>query len=253
MPDDTPFWKQQSWISSAVFLGAAFVIATFSYLTGGTDSRADAAAPPSGAVQGPLSTDEGKHGGLRPGERPEGCRTEENEKDKEDAARPTAAPKDVVWKNLDGMHVPTSASAGPTRFSGPVWWCYAHTPMGAVMAAHGILTHMGTTDWHSVAEQQLVPGEARDAFITQRSGLGQSKLDSEDAGVYSGFLVGSYTRDKVQVRLLIKGPGGGLGATTVTMRWSGGDWKVEPRADGTLFSVSESTVRSSGFVRWGAA
>ncbi|MEU3192985.1 hypothetical protein ABZ686_20635 [Streptomyces sp. NPDC006992] len=275
MADDAPFWKQRSWVYSAVFLGTALVLATFSYLTGADNGRADAATPAPQAVKGPLSPGAEGEDPLPPGERPHGCRTkdqdmkdadEEGQKKKGEEpgaekkpgsglskARPTAAPKDVVWKNLDGMHVPTSASVGPTRFDGPVWWCYAHTPMGAVMAAHGILTHMGTEDWRTVAEQQIVPGDGRDTFISQRSGLGRPNLDDEDAGVYSGFLVGSYTRDKVQVRLLIKGAGGGLGATTVTMRWSGGDWKVEPQSDGTLFSASESTVSSGGFVRWGAA
>ncbi|SER82371.1 hypothetical protein [Streptomyces qinglanensis] len=272
--DDAPFWKQRSWVYSAVFLGTALVMATFSYLTGADNGRADAATPVPKAVKGPLSPGAEGDDPLPPGKRPHGCRTEDQDmKDADEegkqekkgeepgeekpgnglsSARPTAAPEDVVWKNLDGMHVPTSPSVGPTRFDGPVWWCYAHTPMGAVMAAHGVLTHMGTDDWRTVAEQQIVPGEGRDSFISQRSGLGPD-LDREDAGVYSGFLVGSYTRDRVQVRLLIKGVGGGLGATTVTMRWSGGDWKVEPQSDGTLYSASESTVSSGGFVRWGAA
>ncbi|WP_369207652.1 hypothetical protein [Streptomyces sp. PU-14G] len=241
------FWKQRSWVSSAVFLGTALVIGSVSLLTGGAGDEADAAPPE--AVKGPLSTDDAKDGGRAKGERPEGCRTE----DDEDATRPTSAPKDVEWKNLDGVTVPTSPSAGPTRFSGPVWWCYAHTPMGAVMAAHGILTHMSTADWRTVAMQQLVAGEGREAFISQRSQLGQTQVTGEDAGVPSGFFVGSFTKDTTQVRLLIKGASGGLGVATVSMRWSGGDWKVKPHTDGSLFATSDSGVNSNGFIKWGAA
>lgn len=247
--DDTPFYRQRSWVSSAVFLGAALVISLLSLAMGGGDGQADATPPAKNASRGPLSTDDGKNGGLKAGERPKGCRTEEDK----DASRPTSAPKDVAWKSLGGVHLPTSPSAGPTRYSGPVWWCYAHNPMGAVMAAHSILSHMSTPDWRTVAEQQIVAGEGRDTFISQRSRLGQSDLTTDDAGVYSGFFVGSYTKEKVQVRLLIKGTGGGLGATSVAMRWSGGDWKVEPQSNGALFTSSDSSVNSGGFIRWGAA
>ncbi|MEU5835678.1 hypothetical protein ABZ820_18660 [Streptomyces diacarni] len=245
--EPTDFWKQRSWVSSAVFLGAALVIGSVSFITGGAGGEAD--ATPSEAVKGPLSTDGSKDGGRAKGERPQGCRTQ----DGEDVTRPTSAPKDLKWKNLDGVTVPTSASAGPTRYSGPVWWCYAHTPMGAVMAAHSILTHMSTADWRTVAEQQLVDGEGRDAFVSQRSRLGQSQMTGDDAGVPSGFFVGSFTKDKTQVHLLIKGAGGGLGAATVSMRWSGGDWKVKPGTDGSLFATSDSGVNSNGFIKWGAA
>ncbi|MGY1438581.1 hypothetical protein [Streptomyces reniochalinae] len=241
------YWKQRSWVSSAVFLGAAVVIGSVSFLTSGSGGEADAAPPE--AVKGPLSTDDTKDGGPAPGKRPKGCDTGKDE----EAGRPASAPKDVEWKNLNGVTVPTSPSAGPTRYSGPVWWCYAHTPMGAVMAAHSILTHMSTTDWRTVAEQQLVAGEGRDAFISQRSSLGQSQTTDDDAGVPSGFFVGSFTKNTTQVRLLIKGASGGLGVATVSMRWSGGDWKVEPRSDGALFGTSDSGVNSNGFIKWGAA
>ena len=123
--------------------------------------------------------------------------------------------------------------------------------MGAVMAAHSILTHMSSADWRDVAEQQLVAGEGRDSFIEGRSHVPQSDAESQEPGVYTGFNVASYSKDAANVRILIKSSGGTLGTTTVSMRWSGGDWKVKPRGNGELFSTA--TGGGDGFVRWGAA
>ncbi|WP_326686972.1 MULTISPECIES: hypothetical protein [unclassified Streptomyces] len=268
--DDSPFYKQRSWIFSAVFLATALVVATLSYATSSGGDTADA-APQRKTMKGPLSTHDSKRGGLADDERPKGCQTEDedakntententqntqNGQDPENGAdtrRPTAAPKDVAWKSLNGASVPTSPSAGPTRYNGPVWWCFARTPMGSVMAAHSILTHMGTAQWRPVAEQQLVNGEGRDTFIAGRSKLAASDVENQDPGVYSGFTVDSFSKNAANVRILIKGAGGGLGSTTVSMRWSGGDWKVKPRPNGTLFS-SSSGMGANGFIRWGAA
>jgi hypothetical protein len=124
--------------------------------------------------------------------------------------------------------------------------------MGSVMAAHSILSHMSGADWRTVAEQQLVAGENRDEFISQRSNV-STESQRQQAGVYSGFSISSSTKNSTEIRLLIKSPGGSLGGTTVSMRWSGGDWKVKPQASGSLFSSLTSATSAEGFVRWGAA
>ncbi|MGP3973558.1 hypothetical protein ACTWQF_05855 [Streptomyces sp. 8N114] len=249
---DSPFWKQRGWIFSAVFLATVLLVATVSYISDAGGDEANAAAQHRKPRSGPLPTQEAQ-GGKRATaeERPKGCRTEDDKG--EDTARPTSAPKDVAWKNLNDTLVPTSPSAGPTQVSGPVWWCYARTPMGAVMAAHSILTHMSDADWRTVAEQQIVSGKGREEFISQRSAMSQAAVESEETGVYSGFSVVSYSKNAAELRILIKSAGGTLGSTTVSMRWSGGDWKVKPRTNGALFTSSTSAMSSGGFIKWGAA
>ncbi|UNZ16271.1 hypothetical protein [Streptomyces sp. 891-h] len=275
---DAPFWKQRGWVFSAVFLATALVIAAVSYVTGsgGADDGADA---PRKAMKGPLTSHRPHKDGPAADERPKGCHTEDEDagtskpdkntgsREEQDTGRkskeptadganpssPTAPPKDVAWKTLDRASVPTSPSAGPTRFNGPVWWCYAHTPMGAVMAAHGILTHMSSADWRTVAEQQLVPGDGKKQFISQRSTVSQAEVEGQEPGVYSGFSVPSYSEKAAEVRILIKSASGSLSATTVSMRWNGGDWKVEPRSNGSLFSSPTSAMSNGGYVKWGAA
>jgi hypothetical protein len=65
--------------------------------------------------------------------------------------------------------------------------------------------------------------------------------------------VASYTKNAAEVRLLIKGPSGSLASTTVSMRWSGGDWKVKPHKTGALYTSSRNAMGSGGFIKWGAA
>ncbi|MGI5347338.1 hypothetical protein ACQEU8_03995 [Streptomyces sp. CA-250714] len=252
--NDSPYWKQRSWIFSAVFLAAALVVGSVSYLTGSGDGEDERAAPSRKADSGPLSKGAPKGRGASAAERPDGCRIEAGTGGSKGSTQlPSSAPKDVAWRNLKGTMVPTSPSAGPTLVSGPVWWCYARTPMGAVMAAHSILTHMSGADWRTVAQQQLVAGEGREEFISQRSSIPQSEVENQEAGVYSGFTVQAFSRDAATVRIIMKSSSGSLTGTTVSLRWSGGDWKVQPRANGALYSSPTSTSSTGGFIRWGAA
>lgn len=251
-PDDPPFWKQRSWMASAVFLSAALTFSAVTFVTGGADGADDTAAPEPAAESGPLSPGDanGDTGGAPvqgPEARPEGCRT-----DDEAVPEPTEVPADMEWKHIDGFSVPTSPSAGPTRFDDPLWWCYSRTPMGAVLAAHAILPRMSGENWRTVVDQQVVPGSGRDAFVAQRSQLAQSRQGDQDAGTYSGFFVASHSPEAVEVRILVRSPSGILGASTVSMRWSEGDWKVRPDDSGALHSDLSTGTGGDEFVRWGA-
>ena len=44
--DDSPFYKQRSWVFSAVFLATVVFVSSLAYLTGSDGDSADAAAPP---------------------------------------------------------------------------------------------------------------------------------------------------------------------------------------------------------------
>ncbi|MFF3326363.1 hypothetical protein [Streptomyces sp. NPDC002889] len=241
---ESPFWKQQGWVLSAAFLAVALVMAAVTWLTTGDDGPAgpDAAA----GKKGPLSPAAEKGGeGQRGDGRPDGCRTDDSNK-----AKPTASPGDVEWRPLNIARVPVSASAGPLRFSGPVMWCFAHTPMGAVMAAHIIPTHMSGSDWRTVTEQQLVASPGRDIFVAQRSTVPESARNGSAVGSYAGFAVTSYSQDAATVQLLIKNGSGGYGSTFVAVKWDGGDWKVQARSSGALYTSMTTVSGNAGFTMW---
>ncbi|MEU3855227.1 hypothetical protein [Streptomyces sp. NPDC029554] len=234
--DRAPSSKQRGRILAAGFLAAALVFSVVSLLNGQDDdeSRPVSRSPLSEAL-------------AKGSDRPQGCRT-----DDADRAVPKAAPADLKWQELGGSRVPTSASAGPTRSAGPVRWCFARTPMGAVLAAHVIPAQMTGPDWRAVVEEQVQPGLGRDLFLSQRSSIDDSQLTSRQTGSFAGFAVRDYDDKSATVNVLIKSPQGAFVSTMVQLRWSSGDWKVEPGSDGGLHSKVTTAGGTDGFVQWEA-
>ncbi|MEV6317817.1 hypothetical protein [Streptomyces sp. NPDC051776] len=236
----TPFWRQRSWLLSAAFVAMIVLLAAASRVI--PDEGADASAADLDGTNGPLTS------GVRTADgRPQGCRTDDSS-----SAVPTSAPAGVVWKKIDLYAVPTSRTAGPLKTSRAVWWCFAHTPLGAVLAAHTIPVHMSGPDWRPVAREQLVPGKARNTFAAQRSSFADADGAEGQVGSYAGFSLSDYSQQAATVRMLIKFPQGGFGSTSVSVRWSGGDWKVLPRGDGSLHSSLVEAQNNGDFIMWGA-
>ncbi|MEV5952617.1 hypothetical protein AB0M11_02355 [Streptomyces sp. NPDC051987] len=236
-----PFWRQRSWQLSAGFFAVVLFVAAVVALTrnDGSGNGGTAASGRSGQVVA-LPT-------LR-GSRPEGCATDGDGDD----TPPTAAPTDVRWRDLAGTRVPVSASAGPTMTTGPVWWCFAHTPTGAALAAHVIPSQMSGPAWRSVARMQVVAGRGRDLFVAQRATVPDvSPGGSGSSAGYAGFSVLSYQKSAATVALLIK-TSSGYAATNVGLRWGDGDWKLAPGDDGALHSPVRTVAGPGGFVLWGA-
>ncbi|NJP14551.1 hypothetical protein HCJ95_09645 [Streptomyces thermoviolaceus subsp. thermoviolaceus] len=234
---ETRFW-QRGRLLSAGFLAAALGISLVSFLTGGHDEEQRPAAL---TALGPLAQGPDKATG-----RPPGCHTD----DASDAL-PKRAPSDVTWRMVGGTRVPTSASAGPTRAAGPVLWCFAHTPMGAVMAAHVIPAQMTGPAWREVVDEQVVAGFGRNLFVSQRSSLDDAELESQPTGSYAGFTLEDYDKDSADVGILVKNAQGGLLSSTIRLRWSGGDWKVVPGSDGGLHSQVSAADGTDGYIQWG--
>jgi hypothetical protein len=238
-PEPGPYWKQRSWQWSAGFLGLVVLVGGFIALTSGGD---DANA----AADGPLSHKSGPRNS-----RPQGCRTD----DSAGSALPESAPKDITWHRLGVGRIPVSASAGPTRTDGPVHWCFAHTPVGAALAATVIPSQMSGSGWETVCRQQVVEGNGRKLFEFQRSAY--QDIDSAAdtgggaVGSYAGFSVTSYTSGTAKIRLLLTSTQG-YGTTTIVVRWSDGDWKLVPTDDGSLYTTVAPVEGSpSGYIPWG--
>ncbi|TWP44513.1 hypothetical protein FKR81_41040 [Lentzea tibetensis] len=222
-----PYWKQRGWLVSAAFM--AFVVLGAALSFTGEDEPEEQKTRMSSVEQ------------VRQKACPE---------TKSSEAMPTAAPKDVKWQKVGLTMVPTSASAGPMTVDGPSWSCYARSPMGSVMAAHGTLSHLSGDNWRGVVENHIVPGPGRKAFTMARSAVERTDLAGRKPGSYVGFTVPEYTADAATVELLIRQPGGGLVATTVSTRWMDGDWKIAPRADGSLYEPLRSVTTPAEHIMW---
>ncbi|MGY0068757.1 hypothetical protein ACWZEH_18550 [Streptomyces sp. QTS137] len=265
-----PYWKQRGWQVSAGFLAVVVVLSGIVALT--TDQDPDGNNGNAPAAEGPLSGTPAMKDG-----RPEGCRTDDSDGD----ALPTAPPDDVDWHTLDVTRVPVSASAGPTLTQGPLWWCFAHTPTGAVLAAHIIPSQMSGPDWRTVAREQVVSGQGRDLFVFKRStvrdddtvesgsgasadaGAGAGAGDGPGSGSgasagtgsssvasYAGYSVPAYSGEAATVELLLK-TSQGYATTSIALRWSGGDWKVQPSDNGALHTPVKAVQGTNGHLLWG--
>jgi hypothetical protein len=222
-----PYWKQRGWLMSAAFLAFVLLAAALSFA--GEDELADEGTRVSSverATQSPCP------------------------QTKSSDAMPTAAPGDVKWQKVGQALVPTSASTGPLKVNGSTWSCYAHSPMGTVMAAHGTLVHLSGKDWRGVVENRIVPGPGRQAFTAARSAVESSDVAGRKPGSYVGFTVPEYTQDAATVELLIRQPTGGLVATSVSTRWTDGDWKIVPRADGSLYAPMRTVTSPAEHIMW---
>lgn len=248
---EQPFWQQRGWILSAGFLVVLLVLAVLFAVTGnGSGQRTGSSGDPGPAPTSTSdSTADSGDGGSGSDARPAGCRTDDS-----DQAKPTEAPRDFHWKANGTGLVPVSKAAGPLKYDGPVWSCFAHTPMGAVMAVHSITDHLSYDGWRKVVDKQVVPGAGRDALIASRSQeADKSTTGSPDAGGYAGFTVLSYDETQATVMVLVRGMGdGGFGSASVTVRWQDGDWKLIPDPDGTVYSGVSQVSGTDGFVTWEA-
>ncbi|WP_327430888.1 hypothetical protein [Streptomyces sp. NBC_01236] len=244
---EQPFWQQRGWVLSAGFLLVLLVLAVFTMVSSGDEDPAGASADPSPTPSATRDSDGG--GSSASNARPAGCRTDDS-----DQAKPGKAPADFRWKADGTGLVPVSKTAGPLKYDGPVWSCYAHTPMGAVLAAHAITDHLSYPGWREVVERQVVPGTGRDALIASRSQEDDKPTSGKaDAGGYAGFSVLSYNKEEATLMFLLRSPNAGTyGSASVTVHWQDGDWKLAPDPDGTVYSGMAQVNGTTGFVTWEA-
>ncbi|MEV4047109.1 hypothetical protein [Streptomyces sp. NPDC049744] len=246
-PADGPFYKQRGWLNAAGFLAFLVTMSLVAFAMDDGEAPESSTAPGREAlagISGPLSPGDPQQARRSPGGRPDTCRTDDR-----DTAQPVAAPTDVRWKKLATDMVPISTSAGPLRTDTGTWWCFAHTPLGAVLAAHVIPVQMEGAAWRTVAEQQIVPGEARDRLVEMK--ISADEAESENGAIerFTGFSVASYSENSAVISLLVVTPLGGNLSMSVSVRWREGDWKVEPQDDGSLYS-SAKTATPNNFVLW---
>ncbi|GAB7046242.1 hypothetical protein [Catenuloplanes indicus] len=225
--DPTPYWRQRGWLVPAV-LFAVLLLTGAGLLVLRDGPRV---AP---RTTGPVLVDG----------RPDGCRTDDSQQD-----APVGPPADLTWRELNGARVPLSASSGPVRTDGALLWCFAHTPTGAVMAAHVIPRQLSGRDWRAVVERQVEPGPGREVFVAMRSSIHDSPVMGT-AVLVTGFALVVYTAERAIVRVLVRLAGFGDAAADYRLAWLDGDWKLVPSGGGELYTPLTPVNTSAGFILW---
>lgn len=167
-------------------------------------------------------------------------------------AVPTTAPAGVSWTIYQTVALPSAAGAGPAHVDGALATGYAHTPLGALLAAANDIYRFGLADdaqWRAVADATLAPGPGKDAWIKLRTGQPWTPPVTGDLTQIAGFEFASYTPSDAVIQLVTRDSKGTyqVGAQHVT--WSGTDWLLVLPASGV--GTTQITPSLAGFVAWG--
>jgi hypothetical protein len=149
----------------------------------------------------------------------------------------------VRWSGFYGVELPVSAQAGPYDTSGGVAAGFAHTPLGALLAAVNIgvraNAQWGPRIFGAVIRGQVTGPDTAALLAACQAAYDQAAQSGQVAGgqplgtvhvTEQAFRWITYTPAAAILDLAVAGPGNG-GATiraSVQMEavWDGGDWKV---------------------------
>jgi hypothetical protein len=148
----------------------------------------------------------------------------------------------VRWSSFYGVELPVSAQAGPSGTSGGVAAGFAHTPLGALLAAVNIgvraNAQWGPRIFTTVIRGQVTGPDAAALLAACQAAYDQAAQSGQVAGgqplgtvhvTEQAFRWITYTPAAAILDLAVAGPGGGATARAsvqVEVVWDGGDWKV---------------------------
>jgi hypothetical protein len=165
----------------------------------------------------------------------------------------TAPP--VSWQLFAGVPLPYSATAGPRLVDGLVHAGFERSQTGALLAAAHLSTRYLLTPgsgWREVVARQVLPGPGRDAYVRLRATVDDSTDSPGGHGQPAGFRVLAFTPDVAVVQEAIRFPESGvLQVTSTTLRWVGGDWRLQLQPDGSTSPTAQQVPDLDGFVVWG--
>lgn len=228
--DMTDHKRSRVTIAAAVVLALLLGVAFFALLGRGDDGE-PVTTPPGATASTPA-------GGTTPPE----------------AAEPlTAAPEGVTWELFEGVAVPGSEVDGPTRVDGPVHAGFSQTPTGALLADAQISTRtlvdQDVADLVAVAQAQLVDGPGKTAYLNLLDQLdGRNDPPASGYAQIAGFRYITYTPELAVISRATRDQSGRIQASTDTLRWIDGDWKLEKPTTG--LQQAQVVQDLSGYVPW---
>lgn len=136
---------------------------------------------------------------------------------------PVVGPPRADWTLVGRIAAPSIPGVGPGIVEGSDRRCYAHSPLGALLAAANFLPTTGASTDAKLGMDHYAPGRLRNVYAHQPA----IPVDPGTSVQTVGFKVQSLGRDAVDVSLALR-IDGVLGYTVLPMRWSEpGDWRVQ--------------------------
>lgn len=236
---DRSSWRRTGFVIAACFvtLVAALAVVVVVTATPGQGHK-----PPAATTPGSTATQPSAAGGQH------GCHLTDTSQ-----AIPDAPPADVTWTVYKTVAEPVSRSAGPGIVdAGGGARCFAHTPLGALIATWQIGTRFALADdWRTVTLQQVMPGPGRDIYMRRRAAVTDNSAQPGEYGQIAGFKFVTYTPQTAVIQIVSRFSDGSMQVSTMTVVWSGGDWKLQLTPDGSESPTVQPVSSLVGFVVWG--
>jgi hypothetical protein len=150
-------------------------------------------------------------------------------------------PPRASWTLVGHIAAPSVPGVGPGIVDGTDRRCYAHSPLGALLAAANFLPVTGQSTDRERGMDHYAPGPLRDVYARQPA----IPVAPGTVVQTAGFMLTVVGRDAVDVTLALRADGL-LGYVVLPMRWTQpGDWRLqllsesEPVEAGRLDSLAD--------------
>jgi len=246
-------WLRPGFVLAAAFVGFVTVVGGAVAVTSGAQGdKAPAASvrsPAPDAETGGPADDTGPTGRDTAADAADGGSCPGLSDGSEDV--PDSAPAGVTWSLYHGVALPSSKAAGPAVPGPDVARCYAHTPVGALLASSQIgVRYLAAEDWRAVTRAQTV-GAGRDTYLARRAAAEQTAAPDQEGtahGQIAGFRFVTYHSTEAVIDTVWRFPDGRMQAAGTTVLWREGDWLLEyPTAPPAPTPVDSL----AGYVAWG--
>jgi hypothetical protein len=169
-----------------------------------------------------------------------------------DQSIPEVTPQGITWNLYQTVALPSSSTAGPEIVDGDIARCYAHTPLGALLAASQIpYRYLIAPNWRAVDLEQVMPGVGRDKFMAERAAADTNGGNQPgDYNQLAGFKFVTYSPAVAVIEMASKSDSGAMQAGAVTVDWSSGDWKLQLQPDGSSSPQELPITSLVGFSIW---
>ncbi|MEV4440924.1 hypothetical protein AB0K09_18280 [Streptomyces sp. NPDC049577] len=234
-------FRRPGFLAAAAFLGLVLVLAVVVITTGGSGKDDTPQATSPGSTRGVPPAGAGS-----PAATANACGLSDT-----DQTVPTSTPPNITWQLVKGSALPTSTIAGPGKVEGHVARCYAHTPLGALIAASQIGDRLGSAnnaEAFQILKNQTVPGPGVDRDL-QALNTHELKGGAGD-GQMAAFQYVSYSPDAAVMNLVYRMNNGTFNVATFTVKWLDGDWKIKIQDNGADSSNVSQVTSTVGYIPW---
>ncbi|PPF56022.1 hypothetical protein C5C13_11385 [Clavibacter michiganensis] len=164
-------------------------------------------------------------------------------------------PSDLRYQpGADGLSWPVSPTVGPTRDVDGFDACFAHSRVGAALAAVTAVYSQFDAR-HPIVDSlafYIADGPGKQTAISKTVAKSDPESMLSNGMTSAGFIVDAFSPEQAQITLVYTFPSSptGYAGIPATMVWVGGDWKIRVLDDGELSAGGGTTPSKGDFIPW---